>query len=172
MFPVFSCLNNPRETSEDHVVFRFYHRCSQRTFRTVGIGADRHPCLVMAVSLPLWTDNLGPCLAEYKNEKLWRQGSPSANPAKFPGGHILTSPSLSFLTCQTGIVRTFPSPSAEWPVPGKCSVKVSSSSSLSSFWGSQSVTSQRPQITQVRPIFGPQFTPLFPIVHLTEHAFK
>lgn len=73
---------------------------------------------------PLWTDSLGVGWAKWKEANLWRQMSPSANPSSCQifWGNSLTSPSLSFLICQTGIMRIHPSPVVECPVQGQGSV--------------------------------------------------
>ena len=99
-----------------------------------------------SVPRPLWTDSLGVGWAKWKEANLWRQMSPSVNPSvcQIFWGNSLTSLSLSFLICQTGIMRIHPSPVAECLVQGQGSVNatchlipLSPSSSPSSFWWSQ-----------------------------------
>lgn len=124
---------------------------------------------------PLWTDSLGVGGAKRKEANLWRQMSPSVNPSSCQifWGNSLTSPSLSFLICQTGIMRIHPSPVVECLVRGQGSVSATCHPTPLSSSSSPGGASCHLQITQARSLFGPRFTPLLlPIVHLPEHTFK
>lgn len=87
-------------------------------------GSRERPLSGGATRLPLWTDRPGAGLAKGKEENLWEQTSPSASPTscQISWANSLTSLSLSFLICQTGIMPIFPSPLAKCHVRGKCSV--------------------------------------------------
>lgn len=79
-------------------------------------------------------------------------------------GNSLTSSSLSFLICQTEIMRKRPSPVVECLMQGQRSVNVSCHPTITFILYvlilvGPAVTSQRLQITQARSLFGPRATP-------------